>query len=186
MEQATTELYCSGCKCTHPVSAFGVNRSRKSGHQSVCRASMAKYNRSERHRTACVNYDRSERGRMVIAEYRRSEHGRAVRNKAAANHRANLDERAWAIIGKTCAWSDLGGCSDLMVKDHTVPVKRRRTAGYTSYGSNLNQWIVDNPEEAKKRLQGLCERHNNFKADMPEDEARSKWMSRYPLLQIAG
>lgn len=72
-----------------------------------------------------------------------------------------------------------------MAKDHIVPVKRRRATGYASGGYHLNRWIVDNPKEAKKKLQCLCERHNCFKSDMPEDEARAKWIARYPLFRIA-
>lgn len=167
MEQTTEELWCSACQCRHPVEAFGVDRASRRGYQKMCREGKAKYRQSDK-------------GKATEAKYRQSDNGRAVRNKIHREYRADTNERAWAVIGITCAWSDLGGCCEAMCKDHIVPVLRRRSTGYTSHGYHLNRWIVDHPTEAKKRIQCLCEVHNYFKNDMPEDEARAKWIAKYP------
>ncbi|MDL1888120.1 hypothetical protein FBQ96_00810 [Nitrospirales bacterium NOB] len=146
-----------------------------------------KYNTTEKGKARNARYKLSEKGRAVhaksVAKYLQSDKGRITRKAYDARYHANMNERAWAIIGKTCAWAELGGCSELMAKDHIVPVKRRHKSGYSSFGYALTRWIVDNPAEAKKKVQCLCEVHNWFKNDMPDDEARAKWAARHPLTQ---
>ncbi|GMV51138.1 MAG: hypothetical protein AMXMBFR67_26810 [Nitrospira sp.] len=181
------ELRCSGCKCNHPISAFGVKRSIKRGYQTLCRVAMAKAQAKHYEANKAVILEKrakhyTKNSAAILekqARYGKTDKGRAVKAKYAAK----LKEQAFNIIGHTCAHGHLGGCEGPLTIDHIVPVIRRRRTGYTSSAPGIYRWIVDNPEDAYKRLQPLCARHQLAKGDMPDDEARAKWAARHPLTQ---
>lgn len=104
---------------------------------------------------------------------------REKRCEYAHRRATTISAQAWEIIGCDCMWRDLGGCEGSMHRDHIIPPKRRHKTGYTSAGLPLARWILAHPAEAKQRLQPLCQRHNCFKGDLPNDEAWAKWAAKY-------
>lgn len=192
MEQETEvkELWCSGCLCKHPVSAFGVNRSTKRGYQTACRAAQAKYNWKHyaENRQAILErvaaYQRTGKGGAVHAKANAKYHvaNRQAIRERHAKYQAELRRQAFEIIGNVCAWELLGGCQGELEADHIVPVKRRHKTGYTSHSTPLYLWIGDNRTEAKKLCQPLCNSHNCFKNDQSEVDAQAAWVKKYPVL----
>jgi hypothetical protein len=132
--------------------------------------------------------EKHETIREYKARYYRDNHETILEQKKKYYHenRDELRERrrtnrckALAIIGEVCAWSQLGGCGGSIEIDHIIPVKHHRRYGYASHGNSLERWVVHHPEEAKKRLQPLCNCHNCFKSNMPDDVARAKWIAKH-------
>lgn len=195
VQTSTTELWCSGCQCTHPVSAFGVNRSNSRGYQTTCRMAQAKYRHTDKGRAAVAKYKRSPEGRAANAKHyaanreavleQKVKHyatNREAKLERVAKYQAELRRKTFEIIGDVCSWSLLGGCAGELEADHLIPVKRRHKVGYTSAGIPLYRWIVQNPAEAKKRLQPLCNCHNCFKNDRSEVDAQAAWVKKNPVL----
>lgn len=141
--------WCPHCKQDVPLEGWSKNKGRADGLQSWCKVCLC---------------DPEFRERQL--EQRKERH---VTNRL----------RALSIVSasQVCTWSHLGGCDGDLEIDHIVPVLRRTKKGYASHGHSLVSWILNNPTHPKlKGLQLLCNEHNRFKGDLPEIEAKIRWM----------
>lgn len=143
--ETAKELRCSGCKTTHPVSAFGVNRSKRRRYQTVCRESIAKHQKTAR--------------------------GKAVHGKAQARQRAKRKSNGMCIgCGKnpSPAWRKCQACRDRLT-DSNLGLGATTLKAFLSHVFNgidpiFNEPIIEGHLDHDHRtglVRGLLDQYTN-------------------------
>lgn len=82
--------HCSGCKVSHPVSAFGKNRSTKDGLQGTCKIAAKKYQQENKEKLSKYYHDRYFSRHEEFLEARRDYYYRNI--EAFQNYREEHKE----------------------------------------------------------------------------------------------